>query len=239
MFKTATFLSGLVLGVAIALGINSWSGDLSLLASGGQCQYGHSAENMWHQQGNGQETHRDYKPRCGQVGFAYKFDKSRWGLNAGYMNGGTARLSATAINYPDDDASKHNPLLDPMRQECRNGIVADCGHRIRGEGGIEGFFLVATFDLLKVGKVIVEGGGGALVYRAHWNARILPLDPDCFDNDNKCKWQAQVNQQTGWLLSPNLHLKLKYDWLFFQVQEQFRTVQHAPISAGYANSHRS
>lgn len=237
------FFAGLIAGVSVALTINSIAeekvnGAFTLLAAGGQCEYGRSENGMWHQQGEGREVSADYRPRCGKIGFGYRPAKSPWGFSAMYFDGGRAHLSALAINYPDDDASKHDPSLDPLREECRTGMVADCMHRIRGSGNIRGVNLSASYDLFTVWKVTTEVGAGISVYRSSWDVRVLPMDPDCLGDDSKCKWQANINQRTNWLLSPTAQVKFKYAPFFLETQWQFRTVQHAPISAGYSKTLR-
>lgn len=208
----------------------------SVFGAIGQSNYGAASNGSWAQQAEGRETQRNFRPRAWEIGGSYQFTNSPVSVSASYFNGGMAKMNAIAINYPDDDASKHDASIDTLRQECRDKPAPDCTLRWRGQGSIKGFTLIGAYDLLKIGQVTVTGGGGLSLYHATWSAQVFPMDPDCLGSDNKCKWRITVNQRSDWLVSPVAQLKVKYSHLYLKGQRQFRTVQHSNVTTGYGDS---
>lgn len=244
MFDVRSALIGALASAVVLLSIQGHTGDFSLIGAYGQGNYSRSGNNTWHQQDEGMEVQRNFRPATWQFGVGYKFTDSKWGAELTRFRGGTASMNAIAVGYPYDDASLHDPNIDTFRQECREKLTSDCTNRYRGQGGIEGFWLMATYDLFKVYGVTVQPGLGLSLYRAEWAAQVYPMDPSCLSDDNNCKWRVEVNQKTDWLLSPVAQLKLKADIYkslsaFVQGAIQFRTGQHAPITPGFADSYKA
>jgi len=239
----ADFLIAASVAVAAFLAVlyshAAFAQDWSIYGAYGQGQYGPSSDGAWHQQQEGRETHRNFRPNGWELGVRYQFQNKPWSIQASKFYGGMVHMSALAIGYPSDDAAKHDPNIDVLREECFAKNTSDCLNRYRGDGNIRGYMLIGSYDFFKKEGVTLSAGAGISVYQASWNAQVYPMDPQCLGDDNKCKWRETVDQKTDWLMSPVLQLRAKVSYLFVQGTSQLRTAQHAPITPGYGDSFRS
>lgn len=200
--------------------------------AGGQCRYERSPDGMWWQKD--QENASQYKDNgCGEIGIAGKLNPT-YGWSLRYVNLGRAHTRALAVTCPNDDCALRNNSLDFRRPECLNSFNGDnCQYQWNGDGGIKGLNFALSTEMVKLGRVSVEGEIGVLLYQMKWNEQVFPLGCD----DGACPWRVTVDQKTGYYLSPMGGLTAKLaltpnSSLFMGTRLYLRTSQHVPIASG-------
>ena len=201
-----------------------------LEVAGGQCRYGSSPDGMWWQ--SDQEHSNRYKTNgCMQFGGALYLNPA-WAVTARAINLGHAGLNALAVACPGDDCSKSNPALDKQRAACAGKFTEDCLYRWKGAGDIKGVLFGFRAKALSAADFSVEPELGVFVYRARWSAQVYPLTCSSGADNATCPWRIEAEQKSGYYVSPEAGLMLRYKYLFAGTQYFFRTTQHTNITAG-------
>ena len=231
----ASFLAG----VCVSVAINSRAGgdapfakalqvpkqQFYVEAAVGQCRLSRSPENMWWR--GDMENSSHFKTNwCPQFGAALDVGPI-FGFSARWVNLGNATVNSIVVSCPDDDCSKADPTKY-RRPECNNGPNENCIQRTRGSWNVRGMLFTINAEAFNVAGISVRPEAGAYVYRVRGTVRVMPIGCD----ESRCPWSADIVQQTGYYISPEVGLMLHWRNVFVGTQYFLRTTQHTNISAG-------
>lgn len=230
----ASSLAGAEAGVKLpsfASIMNPPQAGLKFETAAGQCRFEKSPDGMWWQSDH--ENDSRYKNnRCGEVGVSMKFAPApAIGWSARYVTLGDAETNALAVSCPGDDCAgvdHHSAAL--LRPECAQAFAANCLYHWRTVNTIKGFNFALNGEILRHGPFAAELEAGAFVYYLKSYAEVH--SPGC--NDGACPWRVEIQQYSGWLVSPMVGATLRAGPFFVASRYYFRTSQHSPVTAGIA-----
>lgn len=210
--------------------------QLSVELGIGQCRMTPAPDGVWINK-NEEHTNRYKTNNCPQFGLHGTMNPAM-GYSISWVNLGWVRTNSQAVACAGDQCP---PKKDPMRAECNDGLMGDCKYDFRGAGGIKGVLFAWTYSPFRFGDFVPEVGVGILAYKARWSVRVTPLN--CSADDRTCAWTREIEQSTrcgSICLSPEVEATLWWKRPGIELgvggQYFFRTTQHTPMTAGYADS---
>jgi hypothetical protein len=150
---------GFLIGLSVALTINSHSQGLELQAEAGQCHYGLQRDGTFYQ--SDRTTSNDLRTACGSLAIAGRFDELR-GWRVAYMNLGTIRSRDNHVTQWDEERAQPLPPCDPVTKH-------GCTAVMHGEGRNYGFLFSLT-KRFPMEHFDVIGEAGLFFFRSKFNA---------------------------------------------------------------------
>ena len=223
----------LVLGVLVD---HAHAAELTLEAGLGRCAFTGSPPGQWWQPEH--EHSNALKDDCGEIGVAWPVSVfgAELKLHGRYVSLGRAHTRALARTFAGDDASRANLNADIRRPECNPAFEMDCLYFWTGDGGPKpGFVLSVSHELLRFGRLRLDGEVGAFIHRLSWNNQVYPLD--CADT--QCSWRITIDQKSGWQVAPMIGATALFELsradkldLYVGFRRYYRIGEHVPVTAG-------
>ena len=196
------FLTGLVVGLLLAVGFTSIASDIRLEAAGGSCQHRLAPDASWsYREWGDYQTKMRLKPNCYQVGLSWlpwQRGATRYGIRIGYVDLG--RIKADN-EYPVDEQAYF------IAKETRTPVNSATA-RFQGTGGSRGFtagFAAETpMGAFHIGPEI----GMAMLY-ARWHVQF-PGFGAAVASGCREDWACADGWHATWYVGATA----RYQWLF-------------------------
>lgn len=225
------FSTGLMLGVLIALGINSIAQEkksgITVDVGYSDNRFTASPDNQWYQKD--QEHSSRYKSGGGTLGASFDLNPA-WTVGIHYVQLGRTNVDALAVAFPGDDRANMTADINPRRAECSTSFKEGCiaqWHTTTYTRGLNFSFAHRLFDL---GGVRFDGKVGLYAHRLSSHAIVEPLG--CRDN---CPWRIQVDQSAE-RIAPMWGVVARWKYLFFSWESYENIGVHTPVTANVKGS---
>lgn len=227
----------LVLGVLVD---HAHAAELTLEAGLGRSAFTGSPPGQWWQPEH--EHSNALKDDSGEIGVSLPVSAfgTEFKLHARYVSLGRAHTRALAQTYPEDNKALANLSADLRRAECNEKFTNNCLYYWTGDGGPRpGFVLSVSHELLRYGRLRLDGEAGAFIHRLTWNNQVYPLD--CADT--QCSWRIAVDQKSEWKVTPMIgatalfELSHEYKVDFYAgFRRYYQIGEHVEVTAGIKGS---